>query len=150
MCAYREAARSLIGPEILEDYFLGHLVGKSLLMALQTRLAMYTPIVWEGMTRTNDRELLQELLAAMDQVEKDSNNNNNDDKNNNKSQSDESDLIRQRAMYGITVRLDESISLESLRNEVLQVLANLDASTTQLEDDVVGDEESATKRIRGV
>ena len=123
-CACREAGRSLLGREILEDYFLGNLVAKSLLQAIQMRLEAYKPIVWNDSQKSNDAEFLKELLDSSDK---------------------KSDHGR-RASYGLALRIDEKATLEALRHEVLQIIVFLEESSTDQE--MMNDDDSPTKRTK--
>jgi len=125
ICAYREAARSLLGPEILEDFFLGHLVCKSLLQAIHSRLKVYKPIVWDGVERPNDQQLLEELLTISSSVK------------------------GERAMYGIALRLEEKATLRAFQKELVQILADLEDEECRVEGiHDFTESENATKKLR--
>ena len=133
-CAYREAAQALIGKEILEDYFLGHLVCTSLLSVIKQRLALYKPIVWNGIPHENDQLLLQNLLCSAT----------NDSKPGDNARGHS--VEKQRAIYGLALRLDEKATLDSLRRELLELLSNLDSSGQ--ESDENEDDQGLSKRIK--
>ncbi|KAL7581232.1 hypothetical protein ACA910_006010 [Epithemia clementina (nom. ined.)] len=138
---YREASQALIGKEILHDYFLGNLVCTSLLNAIKERLVLYKPIVWNGTVRDDDRQLLQELLAASASASAATT----------ADESYDSWLQRERCMYGLAVRLDEKASLQSLRKQVLQLLEDLDSTNDEEDDDEQeeeGDETTPNKRYK--
>ena len=116
-CAYREAAQALIGTEILDDFFLGHLVCTSLLRVIQAKLETYTPIAWQGQVYQDDAVLLRQCLQS-----------NSDSENH-------VNLHQLRLQYGLTIRLEEKTCLQALRKSVVEILAKLQASVSNDKDD---------------
>lgn len=134
-CAYAEAIGSRLDQSILQDYYLGKLVGASLLLAIDSKLREYIPIPksrdWEDLGDcTDDQELLQKLLQS----------------NKNGKMAENASTTRQRMMYGLTVRLEEKACLERLRQKVMDLMEGLD---DEVDDGLamVG-EEVTTKRQR--
>ena len=106
--------KQLLGQEVLEDYYLGKLVLMAILTAYKNTLKKFRPlsgVPGVSVEETDDKAILQQLLS----IEK----------------HDNSTL---RAMYGITIRLEEKKGLEELRNEVITLISSLDEE---------GDEEDA-------
>jgi SET domain len=96
----------LLGQEVLEDYFLGNLVGMAILTAVKTKVEAYIPlgdIPGVTLEANDDRSILQQLLQLQ-----------------------EHNLPILRAIYGITIRLEEKKALHDLRSEVISLLASLD------------------------
>jgi hypothetical protein len=113
----------LLGQEVLEDYFLGNLVGMAILTAVKTKLGAYGPLGdIPGVTTASndDKAILQQLLQLQ-----------------------EHNVQSLRAIYGSTIRLEEKKALHDLRSEVLSLLASLD-------DEAIDDEEDETplKKIK--
>lgn len=120
--AYSEITeRSLLNRRILEDYYLGKLVGAVLLRAIEGKLAKYEPIpkdvVYSILGEDNDStinvsyeddiSLLKALLAANCATET-------------------KEVRCQRLSYGLTLRIEEKSTLEALRLQVLALLTILD------------------------
>ena len=124
---FEDEPKQLLGQEVLEDYFLGKLVSMALLTAYKNKLATYTPLVSvpnviaEG---KDDKEVLQQLLQLENR--------------------DKSTL---RAIYGITVRLEEIKALEELRNEAIALVASLDEEYGNDEDSSIS---RPNKKIKDV
>jgi len=138
--AYEEIAGSKVDASVLEDYYLGKLVCQSLLQVVRDRQSEYTSldksryvdllgIPCEG---TDDSTLLTELIEY---------------RNQHAMKEDDATSIR-RSIYGLTVRLEEKLSLQELRKEVLVLLTILDETD---ETDVISDaadDSVVTKRRR--
>ena len=147
-CAYSEITeRTLLDRSILEDYFLGKLVGAVLLKAIEQKLRKYAPIpqevvrslllAREGGTDEKvspfdgDDSLLRQALVSM------------------KDTGESSDVIRQqrqRLSYGLTVRIEERNTLEALRRQVVALLAILDSGSYDATAAVVVDGSSSTSK----
>lgn len=98
--AYREASQALLDHSVVQDYFLGKLVGTCLLRATQNKLATYRPI--DG---REDETLLAEILQ----------------------QPYEQWTTAQRRMaYGLTIRLQEKSCLKALVQQVVALMDHLD------------------------
>lgn len=109
----------LLDQGVLEDYFLGKLVVMSILTAIKKRLAAYKSIKCDfpGVEEENmidDKAILKALLRL-----------------------NEHNSRSTRAMYGLTVRLEEKKGLEELRNEVVAVIACLDDEEAEDGDDAM-------------
>jgi hypothetical protein len=95
---------------ILEDYYLGKLVGKVLFQAIAINSAKYNPLrlTVDGVdySSSSDKELLSLILPEVDDASQ-----------------------YQRARYGLTIRLEEKACLESLRVELLELMDFLDDDT---------------------
>ena len=116
-CAYAEiTSRTLLDVSILEDYYLGQLVGAALLQARQRRLLLYRPISVSTIQRLlpsvyvpdngmDDKEILQNLLRCI-------------------KSGNETDLYSERCRlaYGLTIRLEEKEVLEALCSAVAQLV----------------------------
>jgi hypothetical protein len=100
----------LLDKAILEDYFLGKLVGKVLFQSIAINSATYTPLhlTVDGVKYSNssDKELLSLILPEIDDAAQ-----------------------YQRARYGLTIRLEEKACLESLRVDLLELMDFLDDDT---------------------
>ena len=88
---------ALLDKSILQDYYLGKLVGRTLLTAIHEKLVSY-----QG---EHDLIRLRELYS--------------------KSESSLT-IDEQRALYGLTIRLEEKACLEALRKQVLEIMDSLD------------------------
>jgi hypothetical protein len=98
---------TLLDRSILEDYYLGNLVCRSLLMAIDDKLATYRPI---GSVTDSDKGPLhrdQESLRKLVQAKP-------------------NDLASYRKIHGFTIRIEEMTSLEALRKEVEDVVGCLE------------------------
>ena len=117
ICAYREAASALLDDSILEDLFLGYLVCTSLCRVIQTKLAQYTNIRWQGQEYSDDIALLQQLLHRHQQLQQ------------SKQQNGATSRLSTeewRLAYGLTLRLEEKFCLHALRRTVMDKLAKLE------------------------
>ncbi len=143
-CAYAEiTSRTLLDASILQDYYLGQLVGTALLQMIQRRLLLYRPIHTSTIQRLrqsgdlmNDKEILHSLLRGMDAT------NDSCDSNGNRTNDvlpvgADLNVERCRLAYGLTIRLEEKEILNSLANTILQLLnslnRNVDNDDTQFE-----------------
>jgi len=121
-CAYSEITeRTLLDRNILEDYFLGKLVGAVMLKAIEQKLASYTPISEDVVRRLLGNGIKTEkldddclLLQALRSAENADNN------------SEELELQRQRLSYALTVRIEEKNTLVALRRQVVALLSIID------------------------
>ncbi|CAB9497845.1 lysine N-methyltransferase setd3 [Seminavis robusta] len=110
----------LLGQEILEDYFLGKLALMAILTATKTKLATYTPLSnVPGITDKakkeeddDDKHILKELL-----------------------QLETYSASALRALYGITIRLEEKATLHELQTEAVSLMAALDDEDGDDDDD---------------
>lgn len=97
---------SLLNRSMLDDYFLGKIVCQTLLKALCKKFARYKCISIYGIDDaicTNDRKLLCYIQQTS--------------------------LDVPRAVYGLTIRLEEKACLQALRAEILGIIEMLDEST---------------------
>jgi SET domain len=120
---FDEGDPNLLGQEVLEDYFLGNLVGLAILTAIKTKVEAYGPLGYipgATMEANDDKSVLQQLLQLQ-----------------------ERNLQILRAIYGSTIRLEEKKALHDLRGEVLSLLASLD---DQGSDDEEG--EKPSKKVK--
>jgi hypothetical protein len=110
--AYQEVfgleGTTLLDRSILEDYYLGNLVCRSVLTAIDDKLATY--LLFGSVTDSDkgpplhrDQESLRKLFQAKP-----------------------NDLASYRKMYGLTIRIEEMASLEALRKEVEDVVGCLE------------------------
>jgi hypothetical protein len=124
-CAYSEVtSRTLLDRSILEDYFLGKLVGMALLETVKRRRAAYRPISSATLARLCgndargdcDASVLQTLLALLS-------------KTHDVRESSSERILRlerTRLAYGLTVRIEEKRMLESLSQEIVTYMMSLD------------------------
>jgi SET domain len=148
-CAYGEITdRTLLDRSILEDFFLGKLVGSALLKAIEQRLQAYTPIPVasieelilrrdgtmatspsiEDMTK-NDAKLLRYLLSNDRQEgELGAGTRTNSGEIDDAGETMSPLLQRQkgqRLCYGLAIRIEEKWALEALRRQTIALLAGL-------------------------
>jgi hypothetical protein len=151
-CAYAEiTSRTLLDVSILQDYYLGHLVGTALLQTIQRRLLLYRPIPVTTVQRLlpsesvsdnvmDDKEILRNLLLCIETCSR-----SDDDSiirsnestlyvdTNSKSAGDplneenESTLYvdRCRLANGLAIRLEEKEVLKALGNSISDLLNGL-------------------------
>ena len=99
---------NLLDRSILEDYYLGNLVCRSLLTAIDNKLATYRPIGSvtdsdKGPLLHRDQESLRKLVQAKP-----------------------NDPASYRKIYGLTIQIEEMASLEALRKELEDVAGCLE------------------------
>jgi len=149
-----EQSLCLLTKDILQDYFLGKLVLKSILYAIDQKLDEYNPIdnnLMDGQENSDEsitkkvgkrgsRSNSHDNIAIMNRRSMDSvllcellENNSND-----------YDIIRQHAIYGLTIRIEEQSILLLLRRLVLDIFHSLDDDVSNY----CGDSTSDVKRIR--
>ena len=125
---FEDEQKQLLDQSVLEDYFLGKLVAMAILTAIKKKLATYKPLATVPCVQvdeTDDKALLQQLLKL-----------------------DNRDVSTLRAMYGITVRLEEKKGLEELRNEVIAVISSLDEEEEGDDDNEDDMKARPTKRVK--
>lgn len=105
---FGQVETTLLDRSILEDYYLGNLVCRSLLTAIDNKVATYRP---EGSVTDSDNgpslHRVQELLRKLVQAKP-------------------NDLASHREIYGLTIQIEEMASLEALRKEVEDVAGCLE------------------------
>jgi hypothetical protein len=98
---------SVLDRSILDDYFLGKLVCHAVLQAIRSKFGRYDclqiPGIDDGMCR-DDKTLLCHIL--------------------------QNSVDKHRAVYGLTIRLEEKACLHALRSEILRISDMLDESTS--------------------
>jgi SET domain len=145
-CAYAEITRrTLLDRSILEDYFLGKLVGMALLEAVKRRRAAYRPISSTTQARLCgnaaggdcDASLLQSLLLLLSKT----------DGNDESSSERTLRLERARLAYGLSVRIEEKRMLEALSQEIIAYMMNLDdgSGTGEVDDGDTLQQDSAPR-----
>jgi hypothetical protein len=102
---FGQVETTLLDRSILEDYYLGNLVCRSLLTAIDDKLATYRPS--GSVTESNKGPPLHHVLRKLVQAKP-------------------NDLASYREMYGLTIRIEEMASLEALRKEVEDVVGCLE------------------------
>ena len=117
----------LLDQGVLEDYFLGKLVAMAILTAIKKRLEAYTPL--KGVPGVEDEDMIDDkaILKSLLEMKKHS-------------------TSTVRAMYGLTIRLEEKKGLEELRNEVVAVISCLDEEEEDEEEDIEEENHSAKKQ----
>ena len=130
-CAYAEiTSRTLLDVSILQDYYLGQLVGTALLKTIQQRLLLYRPIPTSTIQRLlpsvplrvatmDDKEILCNLLHSIETTDK------SVDAGENKTIESALYIERCRLAYGLTIRLEEKEVLTALGNAILKMLNSL-------------------------
>jgi hypothetical protein len=108
---------ALLDRSILEDYYLGKLVCHTLHNAIDNKLKEYTTILLEGMDPSTtqesngssalerDQQTLLQLMAKQPQP---------------------SGASHRRAIYGLTIRIEEMSCLQALQKEILKITECLD------------------------
>jgi hypothetical protein len=117
ICPNHRATTSWLDRSILEDLYLGKLVCHSLAKAIQRKFSEYTSTIDENDIASEssssspsssplerDRQELQKLEVS----------------------TDGGSLEKQRAMYGLRIRIEEMTCLEALRQEVERIIACLE------------------------
>jgi hypothetical protein len=124
---------ALLDRSILEDYFLGKLVCHTLLQAIDNKLKEYTTILLEGVDPSTtqestgssalerDQQTLLQLMAKQPQP---------------------SGASHRRAIYGLTIRIEEMSCLQALQKEILKITECLDRGHS------VETQSPATKRAK--
>ena len=131
-CAYAEiTSRTLLDASLLQDYYLGQLVGTALLQMIQRRLLLYRPIPASTIQRLrqsddlmNDKEILHSFLRCMEAT------NDSCDICGNRTNDvlpggADLNVNQRRLAYGLTIRLEEKEILNSLANTILLLLNSL-------------------------
>lgn len=154
-CAYAEiTSRTLLDVSILQDYYLGQLVGTALLQTIQQRLVLYRPIPMLTVQRLlpsstvttvdvmDDKEILRNLLPYIETSNSDVSKNN----------VTESDLYieRCRLAYGLTIRLEEKEVLKALGKATLVLLnsLSLNIDNDSNNDDTSYENDKSTKKVK--
>ncbi|GKY93360.1 hypothetical protein MPSEU_000303600 [Mayamaea pseudoterrestris] len=122
-----EVKDSLLDKSVLEDYFLGKLVCATMLRVIHERQTSYTNITYKGGDYDDDFKLLRELQLVS-------------------TGSNERSQSQLRLQYALAVRIEEKITLDALRKEVMKVLASLDDDDDDCQDTYFGLEESSVSK----
>lgn len=137
---------SLLDRSVLDDYYLGMLIGRSILTAIEQKQSTYTPLSKHldliqnaSSVEADDRVLLSALLDQKQLAH-----------NNTSTGMDE--CTRRRAMYGLTVRLEEKRCLQALESEIRDILECLERgdspNATQHTPDAPNDSLDGVGRMR--
>lgn len=149
-CAYSEITdRTLLDGSILEDYFLGKLVGAALLKTIKRKFATYAPIpsaiytkivsspttaksfpVDDGANKDDVGLLRQLLLIQSTNAEQDNDVRDCPNDNCEVIRLQHKQQQRSRLMYALTIRIEEKKSLAALAREVTALLASLDSESS--------------------
>jgi hypothetical protein len=175
-CAYAEiTSRTLLDVSILQDYYLGHLVGTALLQTIQRRLLLYRPIPVTTVQRIlpselvsdnvmDDKDILRKLLLCIEtssRSDDDSINKSNESTlyvdTNSKSAGDPMNEENESTLYvdrcrlanGLAIRLEEKEVLKALRNSISDLLNGLKINIDDVStDDNQFDSDNASKKYK--